>query len=79
MPISNDSKAFDFRLRYVMMLKDVNINQLARLTQLSPATVCRLCNGETYPQYHSLGQICRVLGCDSNFMLGLSDCLKFRK
>lgn len=76
--ISTDPYSFDYRLRLVMELKDLNCSQLAKLSGLSTVAVCRFCNGETLPHYSSLVGLCEVLGCDGNFLLGLTDNLSFR-
>ena len=73
------NKNFDYRLSFVMRIVDISASELARQSMITPATISRFCAGKAQPSYRSMVRLCRTLGCDSNFLLGLSDVLRFRK
>lgn len=69
---------FDYRLRYLMFICGLSMFELAKLTDLTPACISRLSAGQCLPNYESLKKICFATECNADFLLGISNVLKFR-
>ena len=74
-----DNCSFDYRLVFVMRIVDISAIELSRRSKLTPATISRFCAGTALPSYESMVKLCETLKCDSNFLLGLTNVLQFRK
>lgn len=74
-----DFDSFGARLSYVMFFKDLTFSDLAKMTEISPATLSRYCAKKRSPTLGNLKKICLATSVDANFLLGLTDVCSFKK
>lgn len=61
------------RLRIVMSMRGITSADIVRASRLGDGQVSNYLNGWTCMQLPALLELCRVLRCSADFLLGLSD------
>ncbi len=66
-------KDFGERLKYALRIRGIRQKELARLTNLTEATVSRYINNQRTPDIIFIKQLVELLGVSADFLLGFSD------